>query len=238
MNCIFPPELTDLQLMAYLDKPESNQETASHLEKCPHCQEKAKALELFQKHLKTRLYRSTCPSSEQLGEYYLRMAPANQRLAIAQHLRECPHCASEINTLTDFLKEESSQPEPVKSLRTVFAKLVSGAAGAGSQQTFPALRGQAKDLPIFEGEGIVITIDLQDNPDGQVSILGQLAADDQDQWTGATVELKQAYVSPLVTSLDDLGSFTFETLYPISLQISVTSQQGIAVETEKVFIAI
>lgn len=236
MNCILPPELSDQQLMAYLDDPDSNQETARHLQQCPHCREKAGSLARFQKQLKTRLYRSTCPSSEELGGYYLRMAPPNERLVIGQHLRECPHCVSEINTLAEYLNETSSQPDPGKSLKTVFAKLVSGVAGTGSLQTFPALRGQAKDLPIFEAEGIVITIDLQSTPNGQVSLLGQVAADEQDEWTGATVELKQAYVTSLTTTLDDLGAFTFETVYPGSMQIKVTSQQGIDVETETIFI--
>ncbi len=234
MNCLFPPELTDQQIMAYLDHPETNQETASHLEQCPHCQEKAKTLELFQKRMRTRLYRSTCPSSEELGEYYLRMAPATQRLVIGQHLRECPLCTSEINTLTEYLQEASAKPGPVKSIKTIFARLVGGAAG--SLPAFPALRGQAKDLPIFEAEGIVITIDIQTDPTGQVSLLGQVAADDQDQWTGATVELNQAYVTSLTTTLDDLGAFTFEAIYPGSMQITVTSQQGVEVQTEQVFI--
>ena len=236
MNCAFPPELTDLQLMAYLADPDANQETALHLQGCPYCQEKVKALDRFQKRLKTLLYRSTCPSSQELGQYYLRMAPANQRLIIAQHLRECPHCVNEINVLEEFLKKDSLQPDPDRSLQRILARLVSGPAGTGSSQFFPALRGQAKDLPIFEAEGIVITIDIQTSPNGQVSLLGQLAADDQDQWTGAMVELKQVYNTSVTTTLDDLGAFSFEMISPGSMQITVTSQHGIEVQTETVFI--
>ena len=237
-NCEFPPELNDVQLSAYLDDPEANQETARHLEQCPYCREKAGTLNLFQKRLGARLYRSTCPSTMELGEYHLRMLSPNQTLVVAQHLRECPHCADEISELKGFLDESSARPDPLRPIKILFAKLVSGAAGAGSPQPFPALRGQMKELPIFEAEGIVVSMDIQPSADGLVSIIGQVAAVDQDQWTGATVELEQAYVTPLVTSLDDLGAFTFETLYPVSVQITVISQHGIEVQTEKIFIAI
>lgn len=237
-NCKIPPELDDQQLLAYLDNPDANQDTARHLEQCPHCRQKAGAFETFQKRLGARLYRSTCPSTMELGEYHFRMLSPNQTLIVAQHLRECPHCAKEISVLKGFLDESSVRPDSLKPIKNLFARLVSGTPGTGSIQAFPALRGQVKELPIFEAEGIMITMDIQASPNGQVSILGQVAADDQDRWTGATVELDQAYVTPLVTSLDDLGAFTFEALYPVSVQITVTSQHGIAVQTEKVFIAI
>jgi hypothetical protein len=236
MKCVFPPELSDQQIMAYLDDPDANQETAHHLQQCPHCREKGEALERFQKRLKARLYRSTCPSSRELGEYFLRMLPPSRTLIVAQHLRECPHCENEISNLGEFLETDFRQPEPLQPIKKLFAHLMSSAAGAGSLQTIPALRGLAKDLPIFEAEGIVITIDLQAGPGGQVSILGQVAADDQDQWTGARVQLDQAYITSLTTTLDDLGAFTFESLYPGSMQITVTSHHGIEVKTEKVFI--
>jgi hypothetical protein len=231
--------LDDQQLLAYLDDPDSIQETIRHLEQCEHCREKARALDYFQKRMKTRLYRSTCPTSVNLGEFYLRMAPASQSLVIAQHLRECPHCASEISKLEEFLEDAASPATLISPIKVLFARLVSGKGGAGFQ-TSPALRGMAKELPIFEAEGVVVSIDLQASSDGQFTILGQLAAEgqeDQDHWTDATVELKQSYTTPLVATMDDLGAFTFEAIYPGSVQFTIRSQHGIEVQTEKVFIA-
>ena len=49
--------------------------------------------------LTAQLYRITCPSSEELGEYHLHMLPAEQTTAVAQHLRTCPHCTRELAEL-------------------------------------------------------------------------------------------------------------------------------------------
>src|SRR6185503_18641157 len=110
MNCISPPELEDYQLLAYLDG-EANQGITSHLERCEYCHERANALARFQDRLKSRLYRVSCPSSLELGEYHLRLLPAPQMLLVAQHVRECPHCERELAQLQDFLSELMPTPE-------------------------------------------------------------------------------------------------------------------------------
>lgn len=238
MNCVLPPELDDKQLMSYLDAPTANQKTAQHLENCPYCRERAENLDRFQKHLSTRLHRATCPSPMELGEYHLRNLPASQRLVIAQHLRECPSCTREIIQLEEFLSEFTPPTSLLETAKVLMAKLVGGGNETGSFQAMPALRGQTRNLPIFEAEGIVISLDVESVPNGEISIQGQVAADDQDQWTGATVELKQRYLSPVRTMLDDLGAFTFETVDPGSTQITVISSEGVVIQTETVFISI
>jgi hypothetical protein len=50
------------------------------------------------------------------------------------------------------------------------------------------LRGETKGPLTFEANGMVIVLDIQSANDGTVKILGQIAAQDQDQWTGAQVE--------------------------------------------------
>ena len=113
-NCVTPPELEDRQLLAWLDDREAHQETAIHLKMCPYCREKAEALDRLQKRLRSGLHRVNCPSSMELGEYHLRMLPASQMLVVAQHVRECPHCAREISELEGFLSDLA--PELLLSL--------------------------------------------------------------------------------------------------------------------------
>jgi hypothetical protein len=232
-NCVFPPELDEKQLLAYLDDPQANPATARHLEGCPHCRERADALQHFQKKLTTRLYRSTCPPPLELGEFHMRMLPAPQRLVIAQHVRECPLCTQEISQLGGFM----SEPEPrTNAIKELIARLVNSGARMGSAQAFPALRGEVKAPPIFEADGLVITLDVQPSQEGEIAILGQMAADDQDRWTGATVELKQPYLAPLQASVDDLGAFTFNTVDPGSLEMTITSPDGMVVRTDTILI--
>jgi hypothetical protein len=237
MNCIFPPELTDLQLLAYLDDPDSNEGTARHLEQCPHCRERVKALASFQQGLKTRLYRSTCPSPLELGEYHLQMSSAAQRLAIAQHLRECPFCTQEIAELGMFLGEIGSRAGILEPVKILIAQLVGGA------QTNPApglsaLRGEIKGPLVFAADGIVITLDVQSGLNGHVSIQGQVAADDQDQWTGAVVRMQQADNLKWDASLDDMGAFGFEEVPPGSINLKITSPNGTEIQILNIDITI
>lgn len=238
MNCVLPPELDDKQLLAWLDDSRAHPDTDQHLEKCTYCRQKANVLDRFQKHLTTRLYRSTCPSPIQLGEYHLRNLSASQRLVMAQHLRECPRCAQEITQLEEFLSEFTPPTSVLESVKVLVAKLVGGENETGSFRAMPALRGETKNLPIFEAEGLVISLDVQSVPNGEIIIQGQVAADDQDRWTGATVELKQRYLSRVRTFLDDLGAFTFEAMDPGSTQITLISPEGTVIQTETVFISI
>ena len=231
-NCEFPPELDDKQLLMYLDGG-ADRETVLHLEKCSYCRQRAKALDGFQKHLTARLYRATCPSSMELGDYHLRLLPPSQMLIVAQHVRECPHCAGEVAELESFLSE--LKPTQEASLQGKAKVLIARFLGGHSENSslapsFAALRGEAKGPVILEADGLVITLDIQPGPNEQVSILGQVAAEDQDRWTGAVVEVQQADTPPRTATLDDLGAFRFAKVDPGSVQMTITSSDGTVVQ--------
>ena len=242
MNCISPPELSDRQLLEFLDG-EAEPEITHHLGICQYCRNKAGVLARLQNGLTARLYRITCPSPLELGEYHLqkydlRMLPSSQMLVIAQHVRECPHCEAEVAQLENFLKDltEDVKPGILSPVRVLVTRLMGG-PGEGAALK-PALRGVQKGPVILEAEGIVITLDVEQASDGQVSILGQVAADDQDQWTNASVELRQTDRQPLTTSLDDLGAFRFETVRPDVTQIMITSTEGVVIQSPDIELAV
>ncbi len=237
MNCISPPELSDRQLLEFLDG-EAEPETTHHLGICQYCHNKADTLARLQSGLTTRLYRITCPSPFELGEYHLRILPSPQMLVMAQHVRECPHCESEVAQLENFLKDLTPDVKP--GLPTIIgvlvARLISG-NGEGAALT-PALRGEQKGPIILEADGVVITLDVEPGSDKQVSILGQVAADEQDQWTNALVELHQTNIPPITTSLDDLGAFRFEAVRPGATQIMITSTEGVVIQSSDIDITV
>lgn len=238
MNCTFPPELEDKKLLAYLDGV-ADQETKLHLERCQYCLEKAKDLARLHNRLTTRLYRSTCPPSVELGEYYLRLLPASQMLVVAKHLRECPHCARELEQLQSYLGDELTSTEAtglLDGIKVLVARLVG--RSSEDRSGLPALRGEAKGPITLEADGVVITLDIQPTVTGRVSILGQVAADDQDQWTGATVGLRQTNATPVTTSLDDLGAFRFEEAHTGLTEIMITAPNGIIVQIPNFDIAV
>jgi hypothetical protein len=229
-TCVSPPELEEKQLLLYLDG-QANQETLSHLERCAYCLEKARTLDRFQKRLTSRLYRLTCPAPMELGEYHLRMLPASQMLIVAQHVRECPHCAREVSQLEAFLSdlELAQEGSLLGKAKVLIARLVGSGAEPGSTPAFSALRGESKGPLTFEADGMVIVLDVQPTAQKQVSILGQVATDDQDHWTSALVELQQASGPQLTASLDDLGAFRFDDIRPGATQITIKSLHGIIV---------
>ena len=236
MNCISPPELSDRHLLEFFDG-EAGPETTHHLGGCQYCRSRADALARLQKSLTSRLYRITCPSPLELGEYHLRILPSPQMLVIAQHVRECPHCETEVAHLRIFLQDlttgKTKDPTPVPIL---IARLL-GASGEGTAP-MPALRGLQKGPIILEADGVVITLDVESGADGQGSILGQVAADDQDQWTNALVELQQADLPLQTTSLDDLGAFRFEAVRPAATRIMITSTEGVVIESPEIDITV
>jgi hypothetical protein len=99
------------------------------------------------------------------------------------------------------------------------------------------LRGAGDGPLTFEVDGFVIVLDIQTTNEGMVSFLGQVAADDQEQWTGATVTLQQIDES-YTTYLDDLGAFRFEEIPSGPGQITITSQQGTEIKIPNIDIKV
>ena len=238
MECVSPPELDDRRLWSYVDN-EAEPETMLHLERCEFCSEKAKALAELQARVRSRLYRINCPSSLDLGEYHLGMLPDPKKLVVVQHVRECVHCARELAQLEGYLSKLGPTGEIglLEGLKVLVARWVGGNPEGISRAT-SALRGEAKRPITFEADGMVIILDIQPTSEGRVSVLGQVAADDQDGWTGAVVELRQADTSPISASLDDLGAFRFEEAHLGSTEITITSSSGIIVQTPNFDIAV
>ena len=228
MKCVTSPALDDTQIISYVEG-EADDKTVAHIRKCKYCAERARQATLLQQRMRTRLYRSTCPSSMELGNYHLGLLPDPEKMVIAQHVRQCPHCRRETAELEKFLAEPDVQPDLWTATKVLFARLVDG----GAMPAFGALRGESKGPLTFEADGVVITLDVSPGSNSHMSILGQLAADDQDEWTGAKVELQQAD-SLLTTSLDDLGAFRFEEIRPGAAKFIITSPASVVIETPEI----
>jgi hypothetical protein len=183
--------------------------------------------------LTPRLYRINCPSPLELGEYHLDLLPASTKLVIAQHLRICPFCAREITQLEDFLGTSAPGRESglLRQAKVLVARLVGPGGQASPAPAVVALRGEAKGPITLEADGAVIVLEVQRAADGRIAILGQLAADMQEAWTGARVELRQQGHLQSSVTMDDLGAFRFEDIAsgPKELQIFCTDESIVIV---------
>jgi anti-sigma factor RsiW len=216
-TCSFPPELTERQLLEALDGI-ADEAVAAHLKNCPYCQTRANSFENTQNRLKSRLFRATCPPSLELAEFYLRTLPAPHMLTVSAHVRGCPHCAREIAELGAFMGADAVAQEAtlLEQAQVFVARLID------SSPAFGGLRGESRSVTL-EVEGAVITFEMQSAPNGKVAVLGQVAADEQDVWTGAIVTLQQADAARQTASVNDLGAFTFEAVPPGGTEFIITS---------------
>jgi hypothetical protein len=159
----------------------------------------------------------------ELGDYHLGLLPAPQALVVAQHVRECPLCRREVAELEDFLAGQVTNGL-LGTAKVLVAQLIGGENGF--MPSSAALRGEAKGPLTLEADGIVIVLDIQQADGGMVNILGQVAADDQDQWTGALVELHQDGKLEFSTTVDDLGAFHTEGIIPGLKELRITSKDN------------
>jgi len=171
----------------------------------------------------------------ELGEYRMGLLPAPDVLLVTRHVRECPLCKREISQLEDFLENPNPQVDLLSTTKVWIARLMNGHNGSGAQdintfaKTGPALRGEAKGLLTFQAESVVIVLDIQPTIGGMVNILGQVAADsedEQDQWTGAIIEVQQNNDLEFSTIVDDLGSFQSNSIGPGVKELRITSKDN------------
>lgn len=214
--------------MAFLDG-EADPNLSLHLQQCPHCRKRVETLSREQQLLTSYLFRNLCPSAAELGEYHLHLLPPAQMLVISQHLRECPYCTREIDQLKEFLSDlaPGSESSLFKKANLLIAQRISGqeASGATNKPSF-ALRGENEGPMTFEVDGILIVIDFQKTNDGKLNLLGQLAADQQDDWTDASVKLNQESQPELSTKVDDLGAFRLGGVLPGSVGLQIEARDG------------
>ena len=95
MECITSPALNDIQILSYVEG-EADDRVVTHIKECQFCSERANRWTRLQTRLRKQLYRVTCPTPIELGDYHLGLLPAPQVLVVAQHVRGCPLCRREV----------------------------------------------------------------------------------------------------------------------------------------------
>ena len=225
MACVSPEELDDKDLLAYLDG-EAGHQVVAHLEQCPHCRERAEQLAQLQGRMTAELYRITCPSTMELGEYQLGLLPGDQSAAVTRHLSECPHCSGEVAQLKGYMGELAPELEfsPMERIKVLVAHLVGKREESGSPQT-PALalaltsvRGAEETPRLYQAGDAQIAIEIQDDaeqPDRKM-LLGLV--------TG--IDLRESRVQlwlgeqPLASApVDELGNFVISNLAAASYEL-------------------
>ena len=232
MSCKHPPALTDDDLSAVLDG-EAPAGAREHLASCPDCAARLARAEQDEHAIKMMLYRWDCPSADRLGQAELGLLPEPEIRVIRQHLSGCHACASEVEELRRFLastatvaaESRAEAPEPVRhgSAREFFGALI---ATLLPREMAVSVRGGEAAPLVATAPGITVVLDPQPASPGYVLVVGQVAASDQEQWTGALVELRQGERVQVMTTVDELGGFRCGPVTAGRFDLRITPESG------------
>ena len=251
MVCISTPELSDGQLLAYIESEiigEIDPTIMEHLARCAYCRERHQELASFHRQLAVLLYRVDCPPSLELGEHQLGLLPAERQPLVSEHLKSCPRCQAELQQLAGYLTTVApSLPADGRAtssaigttltttVRRAIARLVDAtkdalAPGGLAPVMAPrmaAIRGQIDAPLIYEAEGLQIVLVLQ--PEGRQGeyqsdrqvLLGLLLGAAEPQTM--QVQLWQGQSLLTTTPVDGGGNFVLTDLAPGSYTLLLTA---------------
>ena len=222
----------ELMSVAYDDDMISADQRA-HLEQCSICQQQLAMYTTTNALLRSKLYRTLCPSAVNLNYYCLGAVSEEERMQIASHLLDCPACADEVAEIRRTQASVELYPpaawSPTAALRRIFATLV-------VQQAQPVTRamtpGTGNLWPRqYRAETIDLSLHLSRASNGEILLLGIITSADPneavDAFEGEKVDL---YVAPgppakegedagdillhFTTEVDDVGNIVLEDIQP------------------------
>ncbi len=188
---------------------------------------------MLEQKLLAQLYRHQCPSSEQLGEFYLELLSETATVAVQDHLTACPHCQQELQSLKRFITENrlpyglGAPAEPVKapSVRVLIAELISGFL-PGQAASAMTVRGQIdpnEGPQVYGAEMYQFAIEVSEDLNSPLHrmITGLMLASDPEMPVDQ-VQLIENGVSLHDAEIDEFGNFVFSQVNPglYSLQIT------------------
>jgi len=161
----------------------------------------------FEAQLHAALFRFDCPSTLTIGHYALELFVDPERRLVATHLLDCQACASELQTLRQFM---ATDPRPApRAWSRVFARL----AMPVSQLAVSPLRGDARQSSTEYDAGPVHIVlgALPAARRGTVALDGLLLHDTSPEAVaGCEVTLLATDTPVYATRTDDLGNFGFD----------------------------
>jgi hypothetical protein len=230
MDCLNSKAPTDEELISFaLDDEALPAEANNHLQQCETCQKRLASYKQVNTYLLSHLYRSQCPSGEELSLYCADLLPAEERVRIANHILDCPLCTNEVTETRKFLRTLDvelpvSSFSPRALLRPIFATRV-----LRTQPQLAMRGGDASETPWprqYKAEAVDLSLHLSFTSKGERMLLGIITsvdpAENVDIFEGVAAELytvpwplavngdKPAEPPLLRTQVDDLGHIIFK----------------------------
>ncbi len=231
MDCFNSLAPTDEELISFaLDDEALPAEANNHLQQCETCQKRLTIYKQTNAYLLSHLYRSQCPSGQELSLYCADLLPADESVRIANHVLDCPLCAQEVAETRAFLRTlDVELPAPVFSPRSLFRPIF--ATRVFHTQPQFAVRGSSDSAESqwprqYKADTVDLSLHLSFTSKGERILLGIITSADAKEsveiFEGVAAELytspgplasngDKSATSPLLrTQVDDLGNFVFK----------------------------
>ena len=226
-TCVQPPELTDQQILAYLDG-DSELEVVQHVKQCLYCRHRVRALQSQQHLLTNQLFRVSCPAPEELGAYKLRLVNKSRLAELQTHVESCPHCQRELAEFdTSTAAINAPQQDLVPRLRIKIAEWMSGLGTiAGASAITPAMHGVRGDpgrgYVLRTEDGLEISAEFLIEPGaaGRHQLMGLVTG--LDHTIGGQLQLLSEGQHLASTVIDELGNFRVVDLSSGSYNLILT----------------
>ena len=231
MDCLNSIAPTDEELISFaLDDEALPAEANNHLQQCETCQKRLATYKQTNTYLLSHLYRSQCPSGQELSLYCAGLVSDEESIRIANHVLDCPLCANEVAGTREFLRTlDVEQPVPSFSLRALLHPIF--ATRVFRTQPQFAVRGGSDASETswphqYKAESVDLSLHLSFTSKGERMLLGIITsinpAENVDIFEGVSAELYTApgplatngdkpTAQPLLrTQVDDLGHIVFK----------------------------
>jgi hypothetical protein len=231
MDCLNSIAPTDEELISFaLDDEALPAEANNHLQQCETCQQRLARYKQANTYLLSHLYRSQCPSGQELSLYCADLVSEEDRMRIANHVVDCPLCTNEVAETRKFLRTlDIEQSLPSFSLGALLHPLF--AIRVRQPQPQFAVRGSSDSSETpwprqYKAETVDLSLHLSFTSKGERMLLGIMTSIDPEEnveiFEGVAAELYTApgpltsngdrpTIPPLLhTEVDDLGNFVFK----------------------------
>lgn len=219
-NCVEPTEIQEGDLMACADGV-AEEAVVQHIRRCPACARQVKALVGIGATFASNLYRRSCPQSDQLVAYNQGDLRDNEKLVVAQHLRQCPHCARELAGLAR--EERVGLRERLRAaIEVLEATLVIPSPRVAVVRDAPEVRVEQWVYRIGEIEITLSQRAVWAQP-GRWDLSGQVHVGERvpEMIGGARMELYRGDGLIAIAELDPRGCFAFAGVEPSDYVLSL-----------------
>ncbi len=230
-----PGSVSPEELLAYASGETADARVSAHVAICAACAEQAASYRDLDEALRSRLFRATCPSSLDLGEFALGLNEPAAAASIRAHLATCPHCQDELGTLRESLRGDPlvdllAPPGPV-------ARMVARLRPArGPMLTAAGLRGgDSSGTRTYEAGDRTVALTIQPTGPGRGAgwSVYALIVDETDAALppGVMARLFHGNTLQAEAPLDEWSNVTFSGLQPGTYSLEfVLGEQVIAID--------